>query len=41
MDVGFGNSPAYYDGKDLAGKIAIALRGGPAGEDATFVNKAN
>jgi minor extracellular serine protease Vpr len=41
VDVGFGNTPAYYEGKDVAGKIVIALRGGAAGEDAGFVNKAD
>ncbi|MEW6522859.1 MAG: S8 family serine peptidase [Bacillota bacterium] len=41
VDVGFGNTPAYYEGKNVAGKIAIALRGGLTGEDATFVNKGN
>ena len=39
VDVGFGNTPAYYAGKNVAGKIAIALRGGLTGEDAAFVNK--
>lgn len=40
VDVGFGNTPAYYAGKNVAGKIAIAMRGGATGEDAAFVNKA-
>ena len=39
VDVGYGNTQAYYAGKNVAGKIVIALRGGPAGEDAAFVNK--
>ncbi len=39
VDVGFGNTPASYAGKNVAGKIAIAMRGGAAGEDAAFVNK--
>jgi minor extracellular serine protease Vpr len=41
VDVGFGNTPAYYAGKDVAGKVALALRGGAAGEDAGFVNKSD
>ena len=41
VDVGFGNTPAAYAGKGVAGKLAIASRGGAAGEDATFVNKGN
>lgn len=41
VDVGFGNTPAYYAGKDVAGKIVIAQRGGPATEDAAFTNKAD
>jgi minor extracellular serine protease Vpr len=41
VDVGFGNTSAYYAGKDVAGKIVIALRGGLAGEDAGFANKAD
>lgn len=39
VDVGFGNTPAAYAGKNVAGKIAIAMRGGNTGEDAAFVNK--
>jgi len=39
VDVGFGNTPAAYAGKNVAGKIAIAMRGGATGEDAAFVNK--
>ena len=39
VNVGFGNTPASYAGKNLIGKIAIAMRGGAAGEDAAFVNK--
>ena len=39
VDVGFGNTPASYAGKNVAGKIAIAMRGGAVGEDAAFVNK--
>ncbi|HYC88163.1 MAG TPA: S8 family serine peptidase, partial [Thermoanaerobaculia bacterium] len=39
VNVGFGNTPASYAGKNVAGKIAIAMRGGAAGEDAAFVNK--
>lgn len=39
VDVGFGNTPAAYAGKNVAGRIAIAMRGGAAGEDAAFVNK--
>ncbi|HYO76640.1 MAG TPA: S8 family serine peptidase, partial [Thermoanaerobaculia bacterium] len=39
VDVGFGNTPAAYAGKNVAGKIAIAMRGGAPGEDAAFVNK--
>ena len=41
VDVGFGNNPAAYAGRDVVGKIALASRGGAAGEDATFVNKGN
>jgi minor extracellular serine protease Vpr len=41
VDVGFGNTPEAYEGKDVAGRIAIASRGGALGEDATFVNKGN
>ncbi|HEX6159429.1 MAG TPA: S8 family serine peptidase [Thermoanaerobaculia bacterium] len=41
VDVGFGNSPSYYNGKNVAGKIAIAMRGGLTGEDANFTNKAD
>ena len=41
VDVGFGNTPAAYAGKDVAGKLVIASRGGAVGEDATFVNKGN
>lgn len=41
VDVGFGNTPAAYSGRDVAGKIALASRGGATGEDATFVNKGN
>ena len=41
VDVGFGNTPAAYAGKDVTGKLAIASRGGAVGEDATFVNKGN
>jgi minor extracellular serine protease Vpr len=39
VDVGFGNTPAAYAGKNVAGRIAIAMRGGATGEDAAFVNK--
>lgn len=39
VDVGFGNAPSDYAGKNLVGRLALALRGGPG--DATFVNKAN
>lgn len=35
--VSYGNDNSYYTGKDVAGKIALILRGGPG--DATFVNK--
>lgn len=43
VDVGFGNFPSAYVGKDVAGKIVIASRGGSGapGEDNTFVNKGN
>ena len=41
VHVGFGNSPAYYSGKNVAGKVVIALRGGPTGEDANFTNKSD
>ncbi|HEX6177420.1 MAG TPA: S8 family serine peptidase [Thermoanaerobaculia bacterium] len=39
VHVGFGNTPAYYAGKNVAGKIVLALRGAAEGEDGTFVNK--
>jgi minor extracellular serine protease Vpr len=39
VDVGFGNAPSDYAGRNLVGRLALALRGGPG--DATFVNKAN
>jgi minor extracellular serine protease Vpr len=41
VDVGFGNMPAHYAGKDVAGKVVLASRGtsGAIGEDASFVNK--
>ena len=41
VDVGFGNTAAAYAGKDVAGKLVIASRGGAAGEDAAFINKGN
>jgi minor extracellular serine protease Vpr len=41
VDVGFGNTPAAYAGRDVTGRLAIASRGGAAGEDASFVNKGN
>ena len=41
VDVGFGNTPAAYAGKNVAGKFVIASRGGAAGEDPAFVNKGN
>ncbi|MBT9145189.1 MAG: Minor extracellular protease vpr [candidate division WS2 bacterium] len=39
IEVGYGNHPDYYLNKDVKGKIALILRGGLPGEDATFVNK--
>lgn len=39
VDVGHGNAPSDYEGKDVAGKVVIAQRGGPG--DAAFVNKGN
>ena len=41
VHVGFGNTPAYYSGKNVTGKVVLALRGGAAGEDANFTNKAD
>ena len=43
IDVGYGNFPAAYAGKDVTGKIVIASRGGSGapGEDNSFVNKGN
>jgi minor extracellular serine protease Vpr len=41
VDVGFGNTPEAYAGKDVSGRLAIASRGGALGEDASFVNKGN
>ena len=41
VHVGFGNTPAYYAGKDVVGKVVLALRGGLTGEDANFTNKAD
>ena len=35
--VGYGNDDTYYDGKDVTGKIALILRGGPGLAD--FTNK--
>jgi len=35
--VSYGNDASYYAGKDVTGKIALILRGGPG--DATFANK--
>jgi lactocepin len=35
--VSYGNDASYYVGKDVTGKIALILRGGPG--DATFANK--
>lgn len=39
VNVGFGNAATDYAGKNVAGKLAIAQRGGPG--DANFTNKAD
>ena len=39
VDVGFGNAPSDYAGRNVVGKLAIAQRGGPG--DGAFLNKAN